>query len=247
MVKKISFGQIVIDKCLNSLKQILRTAFPRLCIGCMKTELTTRKNYLCIQCISEVPFTDHFEKKYENALVQHFYGRFPITFGAAMVYFTSGGLVQEIMHAFKYKGEQYIGRSLGKMLADRLNNCTFRPSFDIILSVPIHFKRQYMRGFNQSDILAQEIANVLKVPFEKDLLIKILETESQTTKTRSERLNNIANAIAIQKNKVEEVKGKRILLVDDTITTGSTLEACGLILLRNGAASISIACVAIAK
>jgi ComF family protein len=213
----------------------------------MKREITTNSGYLCIQCISEVPFTDHFELKYENALVQHFYGRFSVTFGVAMLYFTSGGMVQEIMHTFKYKGELYVGRSLGKMLAQRLKECTFRPEFDMIISVPIHFKRQFKRGFNQSDILAQEIASVLHLPFERDLLIKILETESQTTKTRKERLENIANAIAIEKNKINEIKGKRILIVDDTITTGSTLEACGVILLKNGAASISIACVAIAK
>ena len=87
----------------------------------------------------------------------------------------------------------------------------------------------------------------INLPFERDLLIKILETESQTTKTRKERLENIANAIAIEKNKISSIKGKRILIVDDTITTGSTLESCGVMLLKNGAASISIACVAIAK
>lgn len=240
-------GQRIIHSCFISLKQILKTAFPRLCIGCMKSELTTNSGYLCLQCISEVPFTDHFEKKYENALVQHFYGRFPVSFGAAMVYFSSGGLVQEIMHTFKYKGEQYVGRSLGKMLAIRLKECPFRPKIDMIISVPIHFKRQYKRGFNQSDILAQEIAIEMHLPFERDLLLKILDTESQTTKTRKERLENIANAIAIKENKISEIKGKHILLVDDTITTGSTLEACGLILLKNGAASLSIACVAIAR
>ncbi|HMP30765.1 MAG TPA: phosphoribosyltransferase family protein [Saprospiraceae bacterium] len=242
-------------KNLNLVKRLLLTKFefikrsigsviaPRICLACNTNKVSSDKACICIKCYSELPYTDHFETKYINSVHEKFYGRFNIVFGAALFYFYPKGIVGGLIYNYKYKRKKYLGRFLSELICDSLDNCNFLPSFDLITCVPLHQKKLEHRGFNQSGIVAEYIANHLKVRVDTELMVKMVETASQTRKNRFQRLVNISNSIVIPTEKIESIKAKHILIIDDTLTTGATIESCGQILLKNGASNISVLCI----
>ncbi len=196
--------------------------YPRLCYACQKS-LVSGEECLCSFCLYHLPQTQLHNER-ENSVTRILWGRADIETGTSLFYFQKGGKVQKLIHQFKYKGKMDIGIYLGKMLGYQLRESPLWHPVDVIVPVPMHRKKQYQRGFNQSEIFAQGIGEALKKPLLKNKLVKVDNTETQTRKARFRRWENVESVFRV--NDPEAFRSKNILLVDDVITTGSTLEAC---------------------
>ena len=213
------------DAIINLLR-LVKGVFPDVCSAC-GTRLSN-DNMLCLHCMYELPKTDHFILS-DNRFTKHFIGRIEIEHGAAYLDFYKEGIVQELMHKLKYRGKFFIGEFLGRMAGRKLNDSLFS-KVDIIIPVPLHKLKRHRRGYNQCEAFAKGLSETSKVPYNFDLLIKVKNTSSQTAKSRIERIKNVESSF--QLTDVDSLKGKHVLLVDDVITTGATLESCALTLLK---------------
>lgn len=216
--------------------------YPRLCEGCNKP-LLQEEEVLCLNCnIYNLPRTA-YHHIHENMTFMRFAGRVNIEKATSFAYFTENGLLQHLLHGLKYEGKKNIGRYLGKQLGHDLKQTKWTEHIDMIIPVPLHPDKEAKRGFNQAAIIAQGLSEVLHVPVEDKILQRTRFTESQTKKTREERLDNMKDVFSIV-NK-GKLTGKHILLVDDVLTTGATLEACVLTLLVAKDVHINIATIGI--
>ncbi len=215
--------------------------YPNLCRCCFENSITKGDNYFCIACHSKLPFTNDIEK-IDNDLMYHFYGRVPIERATALLWYSEGGVVQQMIHNMKYKGIKEIGVQLGTILGKRIFESGLYKSIDLIIPVPMHYKKQMQRGFNQAELIVESVSKETNLPYVINILVKEKETITQTRKSRKERVQNASNVYSIMD--VTAIKGKHIMIVDDVVTTGSTIEACASALLNNGAAKISVACLA---
>lgn len=230
-------------KKINSLLWDLKNVvFPDFCPACSE-QILPKGRLLCTNCLFELPFTDHFEIR-ENRVATHFWGRFPIKDAAGLLYFKRSGIVQNLLHDLKYKQNKNVGVTLGKITGEKILSSPFFRDIDLVIPVPLHPAKEFLRGYNQSYIFSMGISSVIRVPVYKDILEKNKKNESQTGKNRSERLQNVDDVYVLKK--IESLKGKNILLVDDVITTGSTLEACMSALKCGQPESISIVTLACA-
>ncbi len=215
--------------------------YPNLCRCCFENAVERNKNYFCITCHSKFPYTKDIGKL-DNDLMYHFYGRVPIERATSLLWYSEGGVVQKLIHNMKYKDMKEIGVQLGAMLGKNILDSGFYRNIDLCLSVPMHYKKQTKRGFNQAELIAESISFETHIPFAKNILVKEIETETQTSKTRKERALNASNIYSVVDRSL--IENKHVLIVDDVVTTGSTLEACAIVLLRNGASKVSVACLA---
>jgi ComF family protein len=188
-----------------------------------------------------LPFTD-FHLQPDNAVAQQFWGRVPIEAASALLYFSKGSRVQNLMHQLKYKNKPEVGVYLGKLAGKcLLENAVFAAA-DVIIPVPLHKQKLLKRGYNQSLSFAEGLAEKLQVPVSVDNLIRTTGTESQTKKSRTSRYENMKEVFSVKNPSL--LTGKHVLLVDDIITTGATLEACCNVLLEIPGVKISIAAIA---
>ena len=231
---------MTISRVINFLKEgwtnFIGLLYPNLCVSCLEKSLG-KDQLLCVLCSIEIPFTDHFENQ-ENKVVEHFYGRIPIVHGSALLHFAKNSKVRNMLYNFKYEGMKEIGIMLGEALGRKLKESHFFSEIELIIPVPIHDDKRQRRGFNQSEIIAQGLLQICNIPYSPNVLVKLFDTETQTHKNRNQRMDNVQNTLGI--NNKEMIRGKNILLIDDVITTGATLEAAGKTLLENGAQSISV-------
>jgi ComF family protein len=225
------------------IQDLFFTIFPDLCLACDRLPKSNEASF-CVECLYRMPYTDHFYIK-NNKVTNHFKGRISIKHGAAILSFKEGGMVQNMLHKFKYKRRKEIGEIMGKIGAARFLHSKMFDKPDIIIPVPVHIKKIKRRGYNQSSIFGRSLGVALDVPFSDDVIVKTLETESQTGKSRTDRVKNVAEVFTIRN--AEVLKGCHVLVVDDVITTGATLEACCTKVLEAGASSISILSIAIAE
>ncbi|RYD59519.1 MAG: ComF family protein [Sphingobacteriales bacterium] len=217
--------------------------FPRLCAGCNKP-LLPEEDILCLNCnVYYLPRTAYHHLP-ENETILRFAGRFPFEKATSLAYFTGEGLLQHLLHELKYNDRKEIGTFLGLQLAYDLKQTGWANSIDAIIPVPLHPDKEKLRGYNQSIIIAEGMSDVLAVPTLPNALERIRNTESQTQKSREERIANVQEAFAVKD--AEKIKGKHLLLIDDVLTTGATLESCALALLNAPGVRISIATVGIA-
>jgi len=218
---------------------LLSLLFPRLCSAC-STPLIKTELHICLHCLQNLPYTDYHLYQ-DNRVARQFWGRVPIYSAMAMLYFKKGGSVQQLVHHLKYKGQTGLGIQLGELIGARLiqNEAFLIP--DLIIPVPLHPAKQRKRSYNQCTFIADGIASVLKIPVYHDILIKHKNTGSQTRKGRFDRSQNLRDAFSIKN--LQLLSNAHVLLVDDVITTGATLEACALLLLEESAKSISIAAI----
>ena len=165
----------------------------------------------------------------------------PLRYGMACYHFTKNGRIQHLLHKLKYNNQPEIGVRLGIAYGDKLRTVGIY-DFDLVVPVPLHTSRLRKRGYNQAAMFGEGLSKELKIPHEDEALVRLHKTETQTKKSRVTRWENIANAFKIALPDI--VKGRSILLVDDVITTGSTLEACVQALLSAGPRDISVACIA---
>ena len=223
-------------------KSVLNLFFPKVCYACLSA-LSDNEDSICTDCRHSLPVTNfHFENK--DAIQNVLYGRCKIENGTALFRFEKKSLVQQLIHGLKYKGYQNIGIVLGNWLGTELKAVNDYNDVNMIIPVPLHKKKLKSRGFNQVEKFGQQIAEVLKVDYVDDVLIKVSNTKSQTNKGRIARWVNSEELFAIQN--INKIDNKHILLVDDIITTGATLEACIIILNQAKNIKISIATMAIA-
>ncbi len=221
---------------------LLNLFFPKSCAGC-HTILLSDELVICTQCRHEIPLTNH-HKIEQNEVFQKFYGRIPLEFGAALFYFHKKGIVQEMMHQLKYKGQQEIGEIVCDWYAAELKDLEPMKNIDYIIPVPLHKRRFRERGYNQVTTFGKSLAQNLNIPYDESILQRKLYTKTQTKKSLLGRtdINKTIFDITFSENHHD----KHFLLIDDVMTTGSTLEACSRELLKIPNAKISIVCMAMA-
>jgi ComF family protein len=214
--------------------------YPRFCLAC-QDGLAKGEEVICSRCILELPRTDfHFRK--ENPMYQRIFGRLPIQYALAFYHFQKGGRVQRLLHEFKYNNHPEIGQVLGRVYGFELYKSGYRSEFDAILPVPLHPVKLRRRRYNQSEEFASGLSESLHIPCISKVLLRTESTETQTRKSKLLRWQNVNEVFRVVDP--EAVKNLRILLVDDVITTGSTIEACGIELLKAGCLSLSVASIA---
>ncbi len=226
----------------RSLHDFFALFYPNLCLVC-DANLPPNQESICLPCQYHLPKTD-FHLYKENAFSERFWGRLPLESGAAFYKFNKGGRTQHLIHRLKYENKQAVGVRMGQLYGSKLRESPFFAGIDLIIPVPLHARRFHERGYNQSELFARGLAEAMKVPSLPDGLERTLHTTTQTHKTRMERLRNVADAFVVKSKK--KLEGKHILLVDDVITTGATLEACGQKLLEISGTRLSMATIAIA-
>ena len=217
--------------------------FPRTCRVCGKV-LLHNEEYLCMQCMLDMPRTD-FALDPDNAMAQLFYGKLPIERAVAYFYFTKGSDYRRLIHRIKYNGEKECGYYLGVMMARELSSTTVFEGIDYVVPVPLHRKKYRKRGYNQSEWIAQGIADELGVELSTESLVCRTQRESQTQKGIYERY--LATREAFELLPDTSLVGAHVLLVDDVVTTGATLLACGEALIKGGVRQVSMATLAAAK
>jgi ComF family protein len=225
------------------LSDFVSLLFPELCPAC-QASLVANEYIICSDCRYNLPYTN-FHLQADNIVAQQFYGKLKVEAAYALYYFTKGGKVQNLMHHFKYKGMQKIGNLLGNIAGTQLAKNPIFNTVDLIIPVPLHKKRLRERGYNQSTRFAEGLAEKLNAVVEDDNLQRMIATATQTHKSRFARFENMQDVFMIKYP--EKLIDKHVLLVDDIVTTGSTLEACGIELLKIPGLTLSIATIAYAQ
>ncbi len=230
----------MIQKLISYLKDFSHLLYPHNCEGC-GTDVLHDDAILCTKCLFELPETN-FCNTSDNPVEKIFYGRLNIVSAAAVYYFTKDSLLQHLMIELKYRNNKEVGFYLGKQLGYQLQESQRFTDVDVIVPLPLNPKKEKKRGYNQAMIICEGIASIWRKPVLKNVVIRTLFTETQTQQDRVHRWQNMQNVFAITDTKILE--GKHVLLVDDVITTGATLEACGAPILKIPGAKLSIATVA---
>ena len=216
--------------------------FPQICIGC-GSDFIDKDTFLCLECINELPHTN-FAMHANNPVEVNFWGRLPISAAMCELYFTKGSMMQNLVHEFKYKGNQEMGIYLGNLIGKSLDKSNRFKDIDLIIPLPLFSEKERRRGYNQAKILCDGIAEITGVPVLTKNVVRIVNTETQTRKKRLQRWINVEKTFRV--SSPEELEGKHILLVDDVITTGSTLEACASEILKVKNTKVSLAALAFA-
>ena len=231
----------MIRKLLRPAEDLLWMMFPALCAACGKP-LFTGEECICTPCRFHLPRTG-FHREKDNPVVKQFWGKVKIREATAYYYFSKGERVQRLIHQLKYKGRKDVGLIIGKLMGLELRNSIYE-EVDLIIPVPLHKSRFRLRGYNQSDCFAEGLSSGLKKNFSTTALFRREATSTQTRKHRFERYKNVENIFSV--SDADQIEGKRILLVDDVITTGSTLISCAEALLKIPRTEIFIAALACA-
>lgn len=230
------------NKLSQGISDVLEMIFPSLCTTCGE-RLATQEKYICFHCWHDLPVTN-FHKNPENKVAQLFWGRVRLENATAFFSYKKGSKYHHLIHFIKYKGLKELGYETGRKFGFALLESESFASVDVVVPVPLHPKKQIQRGYNQSEWIAAGIAATLGKPISKNNLFRRTYTSTQTRKNRFERWQNVDGIFGI--NQPDKFSGKHILLIDDVVTTGSTLEACAYPLLKIPDIKVSIATLAFA-
>jgi ComF family protein len=214
--------------------------FPRLCYGC-GNHLMRNEKLICTECYILIPRTNYHLKP-DNPVSQLFWGRCLIEQAATFSFYTRDSRIRKLIHQLKYKGIREVGAELGRIYARTLKSSGFLNDIDLIIPVPLHPSKKRQRGFNQSDLISMGISEVSGIPMETGVLERKTVTKTQTRKTRFDRWTNVEDIFRVTDQ--SRIRNMHILLVDDVITTGSTLEACASELLKVENVKVSVAALA---
>ncbi|WP_294627087.1 ComF family protein [uncultured Bacteroides sp.] len=217
--------------------------FPRCCIVC-GTPLAKGEECLCTLCNINLPRTDcHLQK--DNRIEKLFWGKFPLERATSFFFYRKGSDFRQILYRLKYGGQKSIGTIMGRYMAAELQESGFFEDIDVILPVPLHKKKQRMRGYNQSEWIARGIAAVTGLPIDTASVVRRKNTETQTRKSSLERWENVRGIFELRH--AESLSGKHILIVDDVLTTGATIGECASCLTDMEGIRISVLTMAIAE
>jgi ComF family protein len=201
------------------------------------------ESLICTECYVLIPRTN-FHLKADNPVAQLFWGRCQIEKAAAFSFYTKDSRIRKLIHQLKYKGIKEVGPELGRIYARSLLHSGFFEGIDIIIPVPLHPTKMRKRGFNQSDLISDGISAVSGIPLDTKILIRKTISATQTRKSRYDRWTNVEDIFRVTYEK--KLAGRHILLVDDVITTGSTLEACANEILKVEDTKVSVVALAYA-
>jgi ComF family protein len=225
---------------INPFKDITNLFYPEVCLICDKT-LTEHEVHTCLACRIDLPITG-FSAKDANEVEISFYGRVALQNATSLFFYNRKGNVQKLIHQLKYKNQQKIGFFLGEWMgADILESNRFK-NIDYIVPVPMHPKKLKKRGYNQVTSFGKGLAKKMNIPFVENQLISVSKTKTQTFKSRLERSTRIDEKFQLINDHI--FQDKHLLLIDDVITTGATLEACCIPLMQVENIKISIATIA---
>lgn len=222
-------------------KNISYLVYPNLCLSCLK-EAALDDQIFCVKCIYDLPESE-MHHSLENQFTDRLIGIEGIETGAAHYLFYEGGPIGEIIHKIKYKGRKDIALRLGKAYGERLKKSEHYQGIDFLIPVPLHRNRFKKRGFNQSEEICKGLSESLDVPVLVDNLQRILDTKTQTKLSKTQRQKNLKGAFKIKNSK--ELEAKSVLLVDDVLTTGATIEECSRVLKNIKGLKISVITLAI--
>ena len=222
------------------IQSLLQLFYPHLCLGCNK-DVPDRQFLLCSQCRHRLPETGFFEQG-GNPVEKAFYGRIRVEKAAALYYFTKNSLVQDLMVQLKYRGNREAGLFLGRMMGYALRKSGRFRDIDLLVPLPLNPKKQFKRGYNQAELICNGMRETGGWPVLTNAVVRKQFTESQTTHNRIDRWLNMEGVFEVRMQ--EKLAGKHVLLVDDVITTGATLEACGATILTVSQTKLSIAAAA---
>ncbi len=215
--------------------------YPTVCHIC-EAELLKNEQILCTSCLHDLPVT-RYHLDNENPVKKVFYGRVKIEKATSLLHFRKKSGVQHLIHDLKYRGHREIGTYLGKWMGEELSQISAYLDIDMVIPVPLHKSRLKERGYNQVENFGKEIARSLQAEYRDDILLKISSTQTQTFKDRFSRWGKLEETLVIQNT--DGAAQKHILIVDDLVTTGSTLEACAHKLFEIPNIKLSVATMAI--
>jgi ComF family protein len=228
---------------IQTFTSLFNLLFPRTCAACGET-LQESEQCLCLSCLADLPKTN-FHRVEDNPVSRIFWGRVNIFRATSLFFFSKGSKFQEMMHHFKYSGVREVGFEMGKILGSDLKEARENWDVDVIIPVPLHPEKEKKRGYNQSEWIAKGISEILEARVAKDAITRSIASSTQTRKNRFERWNNVKDIFSLS-TEAKTLAGKHILLVDDVLTTGATLEACAHELEKIEGVRISIATLAAA-
>jgi len=224
------------------LKHLIHLLYPNLCVSCNKSLVQTEK-YLCLGCQLQLPETnDHLHK--ENGVEKTLWGRIPFERAFSFLFFNQQGITQKLLHELKYKGNEDLAVFLGQLYGYRLQKTIESHGIDAIVAIPLHSSKMKKRGYNQSLAFANGISEILKIENLSDSVYRNRATDTQTKKNRIERWTNVDQIFSVKNP--NQFENKHVLLVDDVITTGATIESCANVIVKNCNCKISIASIAFA-
>jgi len=218
----------------------LHLFFPHVCEGC-GTDILDNDTLLCAACHAKLPETNFLEHS-NNLVEQKFYGQLKVEAAGAAFYFTKEGLLQHLIKQLKYHNNKQIGFYLGRQLGNFLLQTDRFNDVDVIIPLPLNPRKEKRRGYNQAAVIADGISSIWQKPVNTKAVERKVFTETQTHKDRISRWQSMRNVFAV--TNANELAGKNILLIDDIITTGATLEACGEKILEAPNTKLFIATVA---
>ncbi len=224
------------------LRSIHRLFYPEVCVLC-RLALVKSEKLLCVHCLRKLPRA-RLINPHENPVFNVFRGRIPVGQAGAFLVFRSGGITRQLLHEIKYRENRDLAVWMGNMYAQELRQSGLVPA-DCIIPVPLHRRKQKQRGYNQSEAFAEGISAYLSISVNVLSLHRKTYTQTQTRKSRWERWKNVEEVFIVKNT--EMVKGKSIMLVDDVVTTGATLEACVRALLNAGAQRVDVHTIAYAR
>ncbi|MDD2799458.1 MAG: ComF family protein [Bacteroidales bacterium] len=220
----------------------MRLLFPETCVLCGKS-LIESEDIICLHCLYRLPRTN-FHNDRENRVEKRFFGKIAVEQASSLFYFNKGSDFRHLIHLLKYKDRQDVGETLGRYAARELLQQGAFSDIDCIIPIPLHKKKERKRGYNQAECIAKGMSEVLKKPVELNGVHRVKANNTQTRKSVLQRWQNVQEIFELKDATL--LQGKHILLIDDVLTTGATMEACAVVLLQVDGVKISLFTLAVA-
>ncbi len=224
-------------------ESFLSLFFPDRCIACNRP-LKRHETFLCDSCLADLPKT-HIVSPNDNIIVKSFWGRIPVQFAYSFLHYTKHSVVQRILFTIKYFGAADFAVFMGELFGQHLKSINFPENFDFFLPIPLHPRKKKIRGYNQAEEIARGLSNILKIPVLKNAVVRTVFTQTQTHLSAHERWQNVQGIFKVVNAKT--LKDKHIIIIDDVLTTGATIESLCETLLSQLNVQISILTLATAK
>ena len=227
------------------LRDIASLFLPRTCLACGRV-LLENESCICLACRYNMPLTN-FSKHKDNPVKLLFENELPVESATAMFWFVGGTEWQSIIHNFKYYGRWFFAQKMGEMFGEELLDSGEFEGVNLIIPIPLHYRRRLRRGYNQSEQLAIGIGRKMGVKCDFRSVCRRRFNDSQTSKSRGERWENVEEIFEVRR--VEKLRGKHILLIDDVLTTGATMASCASTIVKacDGDVRISIASLSVSR